>query len=343
MDTLRSLASTSKGFFDIIGTRIYPDIVVPVVDLTGKRVIVTGANTGLGLEIATQFARQGAEVYILCRDAAKAKVARDAIVEETGNDRVFIEIVDFSSIASERDFIRRWGQRNADQQCIDILVSNAGIAISTKSTTKDGFELCYQVNMLSHYALIVPLFQLGFMASDARVVLMSSSGMYSSKKLDPEDLNSNDVLASYKEGETTNFEKLWTLSGRSKAGQVVFARELQARLNESKRWKNVSVSACHPGAVKTGIYQRPTGIAYNPVMARWAQTALDTVGISVQQGATTAIYLATQPEPALPEVRGKYWERCGWKWTPAWMEDAELRTALWKRWGEDSRIRGRIE
>lgn len=107
--------------------------------------------------------------------------------------------------------------------------------------------------MLSHYALIVPLFQLGFMAPDARVVLMSSSGMYSSKMLDPEDLDSNDILASYKEGETTNFEKLWTLSGRSKAGQVVFTRELQARLNESQRWKDVSVSACHPGEFEFAV------------------------------------------------------------------------------------------
>lgn len=78
-------------------------------------------------------------------------------------------------------------------------------------------------------------------------------------------------------------------------------------------------------------------------MERWAKKALDAVGISVQQGATTAIWLATQPEAVLPEVRGKYWERCGWKWTPAWMEDADLRQALWKKWEEQSRIPGLVE
>lgn len=119
--------------------------------------------------------------------------------------------------------------------------------MSRKWTTDDGFEICYQVNCLSHYALIMPLFRLGCFATDARVILMSSSGIYASKKLDPEDLNSNDILSSYKEGETTNFEKLWTLSGRSKAAQVVFCRELQAQLSASKRWKDVTVSACHPG------------------------------------------------------------------------------------------------
>lgn len=77
-------------------------------------------------------------------------------------------------------------------------------------------------------------------------------------------------------------------------------------------------------------------------MARWAKKALDAVGISVQQGATTPLYLATQPEAVLPEVRGKYWERCTWKWCPAWMEDADVREALWKRWEKDSKIKGII-
>lgn len=126
MDALRALASSSKGFFDIVGTRIYSDIVVPVVDLTGKRAVVTGCNTGLGYEIALTFARQGAEVWMLCRDAEKAEKAKQEIVQETGNDQVFVELVDFSSLASEKAFVRRWAQRKTDQQRIDILVSNAG-------------------------------------------------------------------------------------------------------------------------------------------------------------------------------------------------------------------------
>lgn len=131
MDALKALASTSKGFFDIVGTRIYPDIVVPPVDLTGKRVLVTGANTGLGKEIALELAKQGAEVWLLCRDQLKAEAARDEIIEQTQNKLVFIELVDFSSLASQREFIRRWSKRTLEQRRIDILVSNAGAFFST--------------------------------------------------------------------------------------------------------------------------------------------------------------------------------------------------------------------
>ncbi|KAG8985751.1 hypothetical protein FRB90_004474 [Tulasnella sp. 427] len=338
MDTVKALASSTKGFFDIVGSKVYADIYVPPKDLTGKRVIVTGANSGIGKEIALTLASWGAEVHLLCRDAKKADAARSEIVEKTNNSKVYVEVVDFASLNSEREFVRRWAQRPVAERKIDILVSNAGVACSSKQHTEDGFEIHHHVNSLAHYALIVPLLQLGFIASDARIILISSSGIYASKKLDPEDLNSEDVLGSFKLGETTGFEKLWQLSGRSKAEQVVFGRELQARLSANDKWKDITVSSCHPGAVATPIWEKPTGLAYNPVMARWAKSMIDTVGISIQQGATTPLYLATSDDAVKPDVKGKYWERCGWKWTPAWMEDPDLRKALWRKWEEQTKI-----
>lgn len=92
------------------------------------------------------------------------------------------------------------------------------------------------------------------------------------------------------------------------------------------------------GAVGTPIWERSDGVSYNAVMARWVKSMIATVGISVQQGATTPLFLATSPDAVKPDVRGKYWERCGWKWTPAWMEDADLRKALWKKWEEQTKI-----
>ncbi|KIO24539.1 hypothetical protein M407DRAFT_244398 [Tulasnella calospora MUT 4182] len=338
MDSVKALASSTKGFFDIVGSKVYPDIYVPPKDLTGKRVLVTGGNSGIGKETALTLASWGAEVHLLCRDPKRAEAARAEIVEQTNNSLVFVEIVDFASLASEREFVRRWAQRPADERKIDILVSNAGVACSSKVYTEDGFEIHHQVNSLSHYALVVPLIQLGLIAPDCRIILVASSGIYSSKKLDPEDLNSEDILGTYKIGDLTGFEKLWSLSGRSKAEQVIFGRELQARLSATEKWKDVTVSTCHPGAVATPIWEKPSGLAYNPVMARWAKSMIDTVGISVQQGATTPIFLASSDDAVKPDVRGKYWERCGWKWTPAWMEDADLRTALWKKWEEETKV-----
>lgn len=338
MDSVKALASSTKGFFDIVGSKVYPEIYVPPKDLTGKRVLITGANSGIGKETALTLASWGAEVHLLCRDPKKAEAARAEIVAQTDNQKVYVHIVNFASLTSEREFVRSWAQRPAAERKIDILVSNAGVACSQKVYTEDGFEIHHHVNSLAHYALIVPLIQLGFIAPDCRIILVSSSGIYASKKLDPEDLNSEDMLGSHKIGDLAGFEALWQLSGRSKAEQVVFGRELQARLSATEKWKDVTVSSCHPGAVGTPIWERSDGVSYNPVMARWVKSMISTVGISVQQGATTPLFLATSPDAVKPDVRGKYWERCGWKWTPAWMEDADLRKALWKKWEEQTKI-----
>lgn len=138
MDTVKALASSTKGFFDIVGSKVYPDIYVPPKDLTGKRVLVTGANSGIGKETALTLASWGAEVHLLCRDPKKAEAARAEIVEQTNNSKVFVEIVDFASFASEREFVRRWGQRPAKERKIDIIVSNAGTSFPRTRATPTG-------------------------------------------------------------------------------------------------------------------------------------------------------------------------------------------------------------
>ena len=127
MDSIKSLASSSKGFFDIVGSKIYPDLEIPESDLSGKRVLVTGANSGVGRELALTVARWGAETYLLCRDDKKAQAAKFDIVEKTGNHNVHVEIVDFSSFISIREFVRRWNMRKGDSKLVDILFSNAGV------------------------------------------------------------------------------------------------------------------------------------------------------------------------------------------------------------------------
>jgi len=126
MDHIREFLSSTKSNLDAVISRLYPKIILPHVDLHGKRALVTGANTGLGKTIATSFAGQGAEVYLLCRNVQKAEEARQDIVKETGNDNVFVEIFDVGSLASVRAFAERWNQRNGEDKKIDILVNNAG-------------------------------------------------------------------------------------------------------------------------------------------------------------------------------------------------------------------------
>ena len=103
----------------------------------------------------------------------------------------------------------------------------------------------------------MPMLQLSLFSPSARLVLLSSSGIYASKKIDPEDLNSTDILGGFKEGEITGFETLWALSARSKAQQVVFCRELAAKLASNPKWSDISVSSCHPGTSLLLFYREP--------------------------------------------------------------------------------------
>lgn len=98
-------------------------------DCSSKRVLVTGGNSGIGKEIALYFASRGAEVFLLCRNEAKANQARDEIQSTTGNNRVCVEVLDLASFASVRGFVDRWSKRPHQDQRIDVLHNNAGTPV----------------------------------------------------------------------------------------------------------------------------------------------------------------------------------------------------------------------
>lgn len=93
------------------------------------------------------------------------------------------------------------------------------------------------------------------------------------------------------------------------------------------------------GAVNSSIWTRDSVAAAYPAKLNAMKKVLSVISISNKRGALTAVYLATSPEAALPEVRGKYWDQCRWKWTPAWMADGKLRAALWEQWEIDSGVK----
>lgn len=130
-DGIKGQLSQYKGSFDMIVTGpLFPPSLPPslrALDHQGKRVLVTGANAGIGKEMATYFAARGAEVYLLCRNEERAAKARDGIRAETGNKDVSVELVDMSSMKSVNAFLERWGKRSADEKQVDILFNNAGM------------------------------------------------------------------------------------------------------------------------------------------------------------------------------------------------------------------------
>ena len=111
-------------YFDTLFAPMYPRLLIPSADLYGKVAIVTGANTGIGYEIARTLAGSGARVIMACRNAYKGEIARNKIIEQTGNKKVELEILDCASLSSVKEFLERWGKREPTK--VDILVNNAG-------------------------------------------------------------------------------------------------------------------------------------------------------------------------------------------------------------------------
>lgn len=141
LDTIKGhLAGAWLNFETYIISPIFPPKTPPCVesaDLHGKRVLVSGANSGLGREMAHYFAAHGAEVFLLCRELdcshePAASDVRDDIIKKTGNTNVYVETLDMSVLDSVRGFARRWGARSQDERRIDILMNNAGMTTALK-------------------------------------------------------------------------------------------------------------------------------------------------------------------------------------------------------------------
>ncbi|KAF8757833.1 Enoyl-(Acyl carrier protein) reductase [Rhizoctonia solani] len=193
---------------------------MPVADLSGKLAIVTGANSGIGLEAARAFAGIGARVVLACRNKERGEEAKKSIVESTGNLEIEVEILDCASLSSVRDFLSRWKKKESKR--VDILVNNAGATTAALIITEDGYEQTYQANHLSHVLLTHGLLNAGCIAP-------------------------MDALFDNKAGAKLSFIDMMRLYNRSKAAQVVWSMALQRRLSATEGWKGITVHSCHPG------------------------------------------------------------------------------------------------
>ncbi|MGH3231616.1 MAG: oxidoreductase, partial [Streptosporangiaceae bacterium] len=198
-------------------------------DLTGQTAIVTGANSGIGLETARALIARGARVIIAVRDEAKG---RDAAKAMPGPGSAEVALLDLASLDSVRAFAR-----GLDGGPIDLLVNNAGVMIPPLSRTKDGFELQFGTNHLGHFALTNLL--LPRITSTGRVVTVSS-GAHRAGRIDFDDLN----------WERRRY-RAWRAYGQSKLANLLFTAELQRRLTEAG--SPVLSMAAHPGYAATNL------------------------------------------------------------------------------------------
>src|SRR5690349_14712401 len=231
------------------------------VDISGKRAVVTGGASGIGIETSRALAAAGASVSLAVRRPDAAEPIVEGLRQSTGNPRIDVKTLDLADLRSVKSFTDAWDGP------LHILVNNAGImAVPELEKTPQGFELQFGTNFIGHFALTVGLHRALAAAKGARVVSLSSSGhMFSPVIFD--DLNFDFIpyspLGAY---------------GQSKTANILLAVGL------SKRWagEGIFANALHPGAISTGL-QKYTGGLKTPVERR--KTA--------EQGAATSVLLAS--------------------------------------------------
>ena len=250
-------------------------------DLTGKIAIVTGANSGIGYEMARALAGKGAMVILACRNQAKGEAAVRQIDQEYPEAKAELMQLDLSDLASVRRFA---GEFASQYDRLDILINNAGIMAPPLGKTADGFELQFGANYLGHFALTGLLFDLIIHTPRARVITVSSGG-HRFGEIDFDNLNGEkgyDRQRAY---------------AQSKLANLLFTYELQRRL-EGAGVDTIAVAA-HPGWTATNLqaHWRMVRIL-NPFIAQ-----------KPKMGALPTLYAATAPDVQ----GGDYYGPRGWQ------------------------------
>ncbi|OYR71146.1 oxidoreductase [Halorubrum ezzemoulense] len=255
--------------------------------LDGKTVVVTGANSGLGFEGTREFAARGATVVMACRSVERAEAAADEVRADArgGLDGdLDVRECDLASLDSVEAFVE--GLRD-DYDAVDVLCNNAGVMAIPRSETEDGFETQFGVNHLGHFALTGRLFDLLDAAEgiggDARVVTQSS-GAHEQGEMDFSDLNWE-----------RSYGK-WQAYGRSKLSNLLFAYELQRRLDAASDEDGdpgIRSVACHPGYTDTNLQMRTAEESGNPLMKVGMKAANAVLGQDADIGVEPMLYAAT--------------------------------------------------
>jgi NAD(P)-dependent dehydrogenase (short-subunit alcohol dehydrogenase family) len=242
-------------------------------DLRGRAVLVTGANSGLGLESARELAAHGAHTLLACRRPDAGRAAAEEIRAGGRDARLDVVELDLADLASIERAARDVAQR-VDR--LELLVNNAGIMAVPRGTTADGFERHFGVNHLGHFALTGRLLPLLVASATARVVTVTS-GMH----------HGGWMRFSDPMGE--RFYNRWLAYGQSKLANLLFTVELHARL--AARHPQVVAVASHPGYVTTNL-QRGGG----PVQRGLLSVAGLVIGQPARRGAWPTLYAATAPD-----------------------------------------------
>jgi NAD(P)-dependent dehydrogenase (short-subunit alcohol dehydrogenase family) len=236
-------------------------------DLTGRNIIVTGANSGIGFEAARAMAGRGGNVVMACRNIEKSADAYEKVRKESPGDSVELMHLDLADLSSVREFA---GETREKYPRIDILVNNAGIMVPPYGRTIDGFELQIGTNHFGHFLLTGLLMENVVATPGSRVVTVTSIAHFGGR-INFEDINSE-----------TGYQRMGAYR-QSKLANLLFSYELDRRLKEKDK-ETISV-AVHPGVSSTSLFKIP----------QWLERVKEALLMSAAKGALPTLMGATEP------------------------------------------------
>jgi NAD(P)-dependent dehydrogenase (short-subunit alcohol dehydrogenase family) len=239
-------------------------------DQTGRTAVITGANTGLGYETASALAAKGAHVVLAVRNLDKGKEAARGIEQATPGASVAVQQLDLTSLESIRAAA---DQLRASHESIDLLINNAGVMMTPKSTTRDGFELQFGTNHLGHFAFTGLLIDRVLAVPGSRVVTVSSTGHRFARGIRFDDLQWEH-----------DYSRVGAY-GQAKLANLMFTYELQRRLIGT----NTIAAAAHPGGSNTELMRNL------PAAIRGVGTLLTPLFQGPDMGALPTLRAATDP------------------------------------------------
>lgn len=292
-------------------------------DQTGRRILITGANTGLGLASATALAARGAQVVMAVRDLERGRAAAAAVQEQVPGARPELARLDLASLSSVHEF----AAEQADRGDVDVLINNAGVSMTPERTlTENGFELQMGTNFVGHFvltALLLPSLQ---RTGNGRVVSLSSMAAWLPRAIDG-DL-----------GEDGPYRREIAYS-KSKLACGIFGIELDRRLKEAGT--AVTSVVAHPGWVRTELFGRSADRLTG--MIHWFTGRL---AAPVTAGARSQVYAATAPELTGGEFIGPRAVSHGQPGVlrpPRLMTDAQVAAELWRITEERTGVRFHLD
>lgn len=268
--------------------------------------VITGANSGIGLETAAALAGAGARIVMGCRNATTAAAAVDEVRRRSGNDAVETRSLDLSDL----DHVRRFADGLSDLDRIDVLVNNAGLMLDRREESAQGHEATFATNHLGPFLLTNLLTDQLVAAPTARIVNVASlAHRLAPRGIDWEHIDRRDRYQG------------WFVYGQSKLANILHADELARRLWD----RGVVAHSLHPGSIASGFGRDGDLHGFNDALLRIGQHIL----ISPEEGARTSVHLASSPDAL--RTTGDYWSRSTRSRASRAGRDVLAAAELWRR------------